>query len=97
MASPTSKEKLDEQPDVAGSRRRSSTLQQIANCLAILMLSSPDLKDRTDAQKIVQLGRLGFDRHDIAAILDTTPGTVSVRLTINKKSKSKRRGAPKRN
>lgn len=54
-------------------------LHQIANCLGLQSLESPIIKGKTDTDKILFLSSLGFDRNAIAAIIGTTPATVSVR------------------
>ena len=78
-------------------------MQQIANCLGYLVIKNEQFKDLTDNDLIPVLWRLGFDRNDIAAILDTTPGTVSVRISRlkaeaeaskSRKGKSKKQVAP---
>ena len=56
-------------------------MQQIANCLGYLVIKNEQFKDLSDNDLIPVLWRLGFDRNDISAILDTTPGTVSVRIS----------------
>jgi hypothetical protein len=56
-------------------------MQQIANCLGYLVIKNEQFKDLSDNDLIPVLWRLGFGRNDIAAILDTTPGTVSVRIS----------------
>lgn len=56
-------------------------LQQIANCLGCLVIHSDELKDKSNNDLIPILASLGFDRYAIASILQTTPETVSVRLS----------------
>jgi len=66
-------------------------LGTIANCLAYLIVRSAELKDKTDNDLIPILASLGFERSAIAAVLQTTPGTVSVRLSrLKAESKSKK-------
>ena len=57
------------------------SLQQIANCLAYLVVHTDELKDKSNNDLIPILASLGFDRNAIAAVLQTTPPTVSVRLS----------------
>jgi len=57
------------------------SLRQIAKCLGYIVVNAGELKDKKDADKIPILHHLGFDRHQIAAVLRTTPETVSVRLS----------------
>lgn len=69
-------------------------LQQIANCLGYLVVHTGELKDKANKDLIPVLSSLGFDRNSIASILQTTPETVSVRLsqlkaTASNKSSSK--------
>jgi hypothetical protein len=59
-------------------------LRQIANCLAFLVAYGTDLKEKNNNDRIPILARLGFDRNFIAHLLQTTPGTVSVRLSQEK-------------
>jgi len=56
-------------------------LQQIAKCLAYLVVHMGDLKDKPNRDLIPILANLGFDRNAIASVLQTTPDTVSVRLS----------------
>ena len=56
-------------------------LKQIANCLGYLVVHSDQLKDMSNNDLIPILASLGFDRNAIASILQTTPETVSVRLS----------------
>lgn len=63
------------------------TTQQIANSLAFLTMRFSDYRKKPNTERIPFLNNLGFDRHAIAAILDTTPNTVSVRLSQLKASK----------
>ena len=65
------------------------SLQQIANCLAYLVVHTGELKDKSNAEQISALASLGFDRNAIAAVLQTTPLTVSVRLSELKSAAAK--------
>ena len=56
-------------------------LRQIANCLAALLIESASFKEMDGTARILRLNDLGFDRNAIAALVGTTPGTVSVRLS----------------
>jgi hypothetical protein len=67
-------------PEV-GSLLVEKSLQQIAYCLAYLVLQTDELKGKSNNDLIPLLTRLGFDRISIASILQTTPETVSVRLS----------------
>jgi DNA-directed RNA polymerase specialized sigma24 family protein len=67
-----------------------TALTQISRSLAVLALRLSPHRPKTDTEQIYYLHGLGFERHEISAILGTTPGTVSVRLS-EKKSQAKRR------
>lgn len=80
-----------------GSPLVEKSLQQIAYCLAYLVLQTDELKGKSNNDLIPLLTRLGFDRSSIASILQTTPETVSVRLSQLKTkphSKSTSKGKP---
>jgi hypothetical protein len=64
-------------------------LQQIANCLGYLVVHTEELKGKSNNDLIPVLTSLGFDRNVIASILQTTPETVSVRLSQLKAKASK--------
>jgi hypothetical protein len=60
--------------------------------LLIRLLGARCVEGKTTTDAIRMLGRLGLDRPEIATICDTTPNTVSVRLSeARKKSQSSRR------
>ena len=63
------------------------SLQQIANCLAYLMVNTGELKSKNKQDLIPILSDLGFDRKAIATVLLTTPESVSVRLSQLKAAK----------
>jgi CRP-like cAMP-binding protein len=65
-------------------------LDQIAKSLAFLVIHSEELKDKSNRDLIPILAQVGFDRNFIAQLLNTTPDTVSVRLSQMKaKAKEK--------
>jgi CRP-like cAMP-binding protein len=66
-------------------------LQLVANCLGFLVVRFSDYRKKTDTERIPFLNSLGFDRNDIAAILGTTPNTVSVRLSEFRASKKRKK------
>jgi hypothetical protein len=68
----------------------SPSLRQIANTLGFLALRTSDYKEKTDTEQILFLANLGFDRNSIAAIVGTTPNTVSVRLSEAKAQQDKK-------
>lgn len=63
----------------------SDQLSQLTRLIALSMTAEKKQRDQ-----ILFLSRAGLDRNEIANILGTTPGTVSVELSILKK-KGKRR------
>ncbi len=67
-----------------------SELKKISLCLGVLTLRLTHHKFKTDKDRIPFLTKIGFNRHEIAAILDTTPLSVSV-VQTNKKKKTNRK------
>lgn len=65
-------------------------LKRISLCLGVLALRLGHHRFKRDNDRIPFLAKLGFNRHEIAAILDTTPLSVSVAMT-NLKKRSKKR------
>ena len=63
----------------------SAQLSQLARLVALSVVS-----DKKQRDQILILSRAGMNRHEIADILCTTPGTVSVELSVLKKAKGKR-------
>ena len=70
-----------------------STLTKISGQLAQLVKLTAQFltADRKQREQIMLLSRAGLDRHEIAEILGTTPGTVSVELSVLKKTKKQRK------
>lgn len=66
---------------LADTNLSSKYLKQIANCLAYLVIQTDDFKNRQKGDLMVVLDKFGFDNDAIAAILDSTPGGVSARLS----------------
>lgn len=66
------------------------SLQQIAHCLGFLLIQTDKLKNKSNNDLIPILASLSFDRSSIAAILQTTPETVSVRLSRLKAKSDKK-------
>ena len=60
------------------------SLRQIATGLGFIALQMSNLKDKKNPEKIQFLSKFGFDRHQIAAIIDSTASTVSKELSILK-------------
>jgi len=73
-----------------------SSLDLIGKCLAILAIQSTSYRDKPDTELIPYLGSLGYSNDAIAAILDTTPGTVKKQLSISRTTKRKKKSPPKR-
>ncbi len=69
-------------------------LQQIANCLGYLVVHTEELKGKSNNDMIPILASLGFDRNAVASILQTTPETVSVRLSQLKAKSAKNSAKP---
>ncbi len=63
----------------------STRLDQAVRLLAISIAA-----DKKQREQISILSRAGLDRHEIAQILRTTPGTVSVELSALKKLSGKK-------
>jgi CRP-like cAMP-binding protein len=68
-----------------------ATTQQIAHCLAVLTIRFSDYRRKPKSECIPFLRDLGFDRNAIAAILGSTPDSVSVQLS---KLKASKKGKP---
>ncbi len=67
-------------------------LTVISRSLGALALRLAPTRLSTDKKRIHFLQAIGFDRHEIAGILGTTPGTVSVRLSEKPSPKRRRKG-----
>ena len=76
-------------PTISQNNLSEQALQQIANCLGYLVVHTNELKDKSNNDLIPVLAGLSFDRNTIASILQTTPETVSVRLSQLKAKASK--------
>lgn len=68
-----------------------SNLASISRSLAAIALRLSRSTLKTDKERIHYLKGLGLDRNDIAGILGTTPGTVSVRLSEKRSSRTRSR------
>jgi len=64
-------------------------LHQIAATLGFLVLQASPHKEAKNPDKIRFLSKFGFDRYQIAAIIDSTPGTVSKEQSVLRASKEK--------
>jgi CRP-like cAMP-binding protein len=67
------------------------SLQTIGRSLAAIAMRFSRSHLKTDKARIHYLQGLGFDRNEIAAILGTSPATVSVRLSERRSGKQTRR------
>jgi len=81
---------VPEESAVSAPQLSNAELKRISLCLGVLALRLGHHRFKRDNDRIPFLSKLGFDRHEIAAILDTTPLSVSVAMT-NLKKKSKNR------
>jgi len=81
-------------PANAESVLTAQSLQQIANCLAYLVVNTGDLKGKNKQDLMPILSDMGFDRNAIAGVLQTTPESVSVRLSQLKASKKNAKKKP---
>jgi hypothetical protein len=79
---------------IAESPLAEKSLQQIAHCLGFLALQAEVLRNKKMNDLIPILASFGFERNSIASLLQTTPLTVSVRLS-EQKAKSKSAGVTK--
>jgi len=84
---------VPEESAVSVPQLSNAELKRISLCLGVLALRLGHHKFKRDNDRIPFLSKIGFDRHEIAAILDTTPLSVSVAMT-NLKKKSKKRTKP---
>jgi CRP-like cAMP-binding protein len=83
-------DEVSEESAVSSRQFDSSKLKRISLCLGVLALRFSHHRFKKDVDRISFLSKLGFDRHEIAAMLDTTPLSVSVAMTkLKKKSKKK--------
>lgn len=59
-------------------------LSIVSRCLGMIALRLYYPRPKTDTEKIRILGSLGFNRNEIAQMLEISPPTVSVRLSERK-------------
>ena len=64
-------------------------LTVISRCLGVLALRMAASRPKTDTERILFLNALGFDRREVAGMLDIAPQTVSSRLS-ERRSRRKR-------
>jgi len=82
---------------IPDSRAILEKLTLISKSLGILALRFAPKRHKSNKERIHFLDALGFDRNEISAILSTTPGTVSVSLSMRKahKQRGKAEAKPK--
>lgn len=73
-----------------------ASIDRLARSLAVLAVYSSPYKDKPDTQRIPFLAALGFEKDDIAAILDTTPGTVKKQLSLTRTGQRVKKVPPKK-
>lgn len=78
MAKPSGAEELQERPDGL-----TAFESKLLNLLALLLV-----QERKQPEQITLLSRAGFRPVEIAALLGTTPNTVSVQLSIQKRERT---------
>ncbi len=73
-------------------------LRDVANKLDVLirLTALSVASGRKQREQIVMLAGAGLSRHEIAELLDTTPGTVSVVLSNSRKARGLRRSDGKK-
>ena len=81
-------QKAQQSADATPVAADSAALRQIANTLGFFVVNY--FKDKTDTDRILFLSNLGFDRNSVAAIVGTTPQTVSTRLSEAKAHQAKK-------
>ena len=77
MTKPSAAEELQDRPDGL-----TAFESRLVNLLALLLV-----QERKQPEQIALLSRAGFRPAEIAALLGTTPNTVSVQLSIQKREK----------
>lgn len=91
MASRRGREDDSEEARLVVPDQVASNLVSISRSLAAIALRLSRSSLKTDKERIHYLEGLGLDRNDIAGILGTTPGTVSVRLSEKRSSRTRSR------
>jgi hypothetical protein len=84
MAKSPKKSNADQEFNPKVLEATNQSLRQIATGLGFIALQMSSLKDKKNPEKIQFLSKFGFDRHQIAAIIDSTVSTVSKELSILK-------------
>jgi CRP-like cAMP-binding protein len=83
---------LQVSPEISAVAQKLTMISRSLGAIAVRMAPS---RPRKLKDQVHFLNRLGFDRNEVAAILGSTPGSVSVRMSERKKGKrgkGKRRG-----
>ncbi len=76
--------------DAEALEKTNKSLEQIAATLGFIVLQMSALKESKNLEKIRFLSKFGFDRNQIAAMLDSTPDTIGKELSILKAARGKR-------
>ncbi len=94
MAKPSKKTTTSQEVNPKILEETNQSLRQIATGLGFIALQMSNLKDKKNPEKILFLSKFGFDRHQIAAIIDSTASTVSKELSILKAPTDKEESQP---
>lgn len=81
---------------MAQESERQDWLGVIARALSYLCVQNTSLKDKTIAQKAVFLDAVGLGKHEIAAMLESTPASVAELIRQSKSAKKLGRNDAKR-
>jgi hypothetical protein len=68
-------------------KETNESLQQIATSLGFIILQMGPLKNSKNPKKIHFLSKFGFARNQIAAIIDSTPNTISKERSVLKRKR----------
>jgi hypothetical protein len=96
MAKSSKKAKTNQESNYGLLKETNQSLRQIATGLGFIALQMSNLKDKKNPEKIQFLSKFGFDRNQIAAIINSTASTVSKELSILKASTEKEEPEPQK-
>jgi len=91
MPKPSKKTTNNQAYNTKALKGTNKSLQQIAASLGFVILQMSPLKNSKNSEKIRFLSKFGFDRNQIAAILDSTPNTISKELSVLKTKRGKKK------
>ncbi len=94
MAKPSKKATTSQEFNPKVLEETNQSLRQIATGLGFIAFQMSNLKDKKNPEKIQFLAKFGFDRHQIAAIIDSTASTVSKEMSILKSPADKEETQP---